>query len=172
MDYTPDGLLEMNNYFESYNTEVIHGKNNHKVYPVRIYTREQIMMFLHRQFGHMFGIGAGKKFGKAYKRSVHGRPILGTMKLNLLIHLKSELHPEQVQLQKGKWRSMGSDGVSFHYDKNIGKLKIRVRYKDFSVAEANICWQLSLWHYYPNFTKRAKSRCGVQLLLCSTFRTG
>jgi hypothetical protein len=43
---------------------------------------------------------------------------------------------EQVQLQKGKWRSRSLDGLSLQYDENSGKLKIRVRYKYFSIVEA------------------------------------
>jgi hypothetical protein len=43
---------------------------------------------------------------------------------------------EQVQLQKGKWRSRGLNGLSLQYDENSGKLTIRVRYKYFSIAEA------------------------------------
>jgi hypothetical protein len=93
-------------------------------------------MFQQQNLGCMFGVGARKRFGKAHERTVRGLPVMGATILHLLTHLKTEIDVEQVQLQKGKWRSMGLDGLSLQYDENIGKLKIRVRYKDFSIAEA------------------------------------
>jgi hypothetical protein len=136
MDFTQDGLLEMNNYYDNFETEFRRGDNIQKLYRVRIYTKEQ-MMFLQRKLGSMFGVGARKRFGKAHERTVRGLPVVGGTRLNLLTHLKTEIDVEQVQLQKSKWRSRGLDGLSLQYDENSGKLTIRVRYKDFSIAEAN-----------------------------------
>jgi hypothetical protein len=135
MDFTQDGLLEMNNYYDNFETEFRRGDNIPKLYRVRIYTQEQ-MMFLQRKLGRMFGVGARKRFGKAHERTVRGLPVMGGTRINLLTHLKTEIDVEQVQLQKGKWRSRGLDGLSLQYDENSGKLTIRVRYKDFSIAEA------------------------------------
>jgi hypothetical protein len=99
-DYTPDGLLEMNNYLDNYNTEFIRGDNDHQVYRVRIYKLEQ-MMFMQRRLGHMFGVGARKRFGKAHNRSLRGLPVLGATRVNLITHLKSEIDPKKVKINKG-----------------------------------------------------------------------
>jgi hypothetical protein len=135
MDFTQDGLLEMNNYYDNFETEFRCGDNIPKLYRVRIYTQEQ-MMFLQRELRRMFGVGARKRFGKAHEMTFCGLPVMGATILNLLTHLKTESDVEQVQLQKGKYRSRGLDGLSLQYDKNSGKMTIRVCYKDFSIAEA------------------------------------
>jgi hypothetical protein len=70
------------------------------------------MIFLQRKLGRMFGVGARKIFGKGHERTVHDLPVMGAKILNLITHLKAEIDVEQVQLQKGKWRSRGLDGLS------------------------------------------------------------
>jgi hypothetical protein len=94
------------------------------------------MMFLQRKLGHIFGVGARKRFGKAHERTISGVPVMGTTILNLLTHLKTEIDVDQVHLQKGKWISRGLYVLYLQYDENIGKLPTRMRYKDFSIAEA------------------------------------
>jgi hypothetical protein len=64
MDFTQDVLLEMNNYYDNFEIEFRRGDNIPKLHRVRIYTQEQ-MMFLQRNLGSMFGVGARKRFGKA-----------------------------------------------------------------------------------------------------------
>jgi hypothetical protein len=125
MDFTKNGLLEINNYYDNFETEFIRGDNIPQLYRVRIYRQEQ--MYLQRKLGRMFGVGARKRFGNAHERTVCGLPVMVATRLNLLTHLKTEIDVEQVQLQKGKWRSRGLDGLSLQYDKNVGKLTIIVR---------------------------------------------
>jgi hypothetical protein len=125
----------MNTYYGNFETELIGQDNTPQLYRVRIYTKEQIML-LQRKLGRIFGVGARKRFDKAHERTAQGLSVMGTTRLNLLKHLKAEIDVEQVQLQKGRWRSRGLRGFSLQYDENVGKLTIRVRYKDFSIAEA------------------------------------
>jgi hypothetical protein len=49
MGFTQDSLLDMNNYYDNFETELIRGDTTPQLYCVRVYTQEQKMMFLQRK---------------------------------------------------------------------------------------------------------------------------